>query len=179
MLNGLLYLWLQTLPVSYYPLSKGNFPILNLWLEKLCPSSIKTCWIASDMAAYSQKSGLWGQEWHEHSQRQHGFKIFQAPLRSFQGLSLQSSKLKRRSPPPFFFSSFLGLWISRFKDICCSLFFFFWSFVFSAAAPVAYGGSQARDQIGAVATSLCHSHSNTGSEPRLWSTSQLMATRDP
>ena len=30
-------------------------------------------------------------------------------------------------------------------------------------APVAYGGSQARGQIGAVAASLHHSHSNTGS----------------
>ena len=32
---------------------------------------------------------------------------------------------------------------------------------------MAYGGSQARGQIGATATSLRHSHSNAGSEPRL------------
>ena len=31
------------------------------------------------------------------------------------------------------------------------------------AAPSAYGGSQARSQIGAIATGLCHSHSNAGS----------------
>ena len=31
------------------------------------------------------------------------------------------------------------------------------------AAPAAYGGSQARDRIGAVAAGLHHSHSNTGS----------------
>ena len=37
----------------------------------------------------------------------------------------------------------------------------------SWAAPAAYGGSQARGQIGAVATSLHQSHSNAGSEPRL------------
>ena len=38
---------------------------------------------------------------------------------------------------------------------------------FFRAAFAAYGGSQARGQIGAVAASLRHSHSNTGSEPRL------------
>ena len=35
------------------------------------------------------------------------------------------------------------------------------------AAPVAYGGSQARGQLRAVAASRHHSHSNTRSEPRL------------
>ena len=52
-------------------------------------------------------------------------------------------------------------------------------FVFSKAAPMAYGGSQARGRIGAVATSLCHSHSHTGSEPHLPPTPQLTATPDP
>ena len=37
----------------------------------------------------------------------------------------------------------------------------------SWAAPTAYGDSQARDLIGATADSLCHSHSNAGSEPCL------------
>ena len=46
----------------------------------------------------------------------------------------------------------------------------------SWAAPVAYGGSQARGRIGAVATGLCQSHSNAGSEPRLQPTPQLTAT---
>ena len=46
-------------------------------------------------------------------------------------------------------------------------FFFFGLFAISWAAPAAYGGSQARGLIGAVATSLCQSHSNAGSEPRL------------
>ena len=45
----------------------------------------------------------------------------------------------------------------------------------SRAASVAYGGSQARSLIGAVATGLCQSHSNTGSEPRLQPTPQLTA----
>ena len=60
----------------------------------------------------------------------------------------------------------------RLEDL---VFFFFLLF---RAAPVAYGGSQARDLIGAVATSLCQRHSNAGSEPRLQPTSQLTATPD-
>ena len=46
------------------------------------------------------------------------------------------------------------------------------------ATPAAYGSSQARDQIGATAASLHHSHSNMGSEPHLQPTPQLMATPD-
>ena len=41
---------------------------------------------------------------------------------------------------------------------------------------MAYGESQARDLIGAVAAGLDHSHSNLGSEPHLQPTSQLMET---
>jgi len=48
----------------------------------------------------------------------------------------------------------------------------------SWAAPAAYGGSQARGWIGAVATGLHQSHSNAGSEPRLQPTPQLTATPD-
>ena len=40
-------------------------------------------------------------------------------------------------------------------------------FLLFRAIPTAYGGSQARDQIGAVAASLHHSHSNAGSKPCL------------
>ena len=47
------------------------------------------------------------------------------------------------------------------------------------AAPIAYGVSQARGQIGAVASGLGQRHSNMGSEPRLRPTPQLMATPDP
>uniref|UniRef100_A0A4X1SPA0 Cationic amino acid transporter C-terminal domain-containing protein n=1 Tax=Sus scrofa TaxID=9823 RepID=A0A4X1SPA0_PIG len=60
-------------------------------------------------------------------------------------------------------------------------FFFFFFFVFLLflwAAPVAYGGSQVRGAIGAVATGLRQSHSNTGSEPCLQPTPQLTATPD-
>ena len=45
-------------------------------------------------------------------------------------------------------------------------FFLFGLFAFSRAAPAAYGGSQDRGPIGAVATSLHQSHSNTRSEIR-------------
>ena len=57
--------------------------------------------------------------------------------------------------------------------------FFFCLFAFSRAALGAYGGSQARGLIGAVATSLRQSHSNPGSEPHLRPTPQLIATPDP
>ena len=47
-----------------------------------------------------------------------------------------------------------------------NLFFFFFSLLFRAAL-VAYGRSQARGQIGAVAMGLYHSQSNVGSKPSL------------
>ena len=47
------------------------------------------------------------------------------------------------------------------------LFLFFCLFAFSRATPAAYGGSQARGLIGAIAAGLRHSHSNVGSEPGL------------
>ena len=59
------------------------------------------------------------------------------------------------------------------------LFIYFCLFAFSRAASAAYGGSQARGRIGAVASSLRQSHSNLGSEPRLQPTPQLTATPDP
>jgi len=67
-------------------------------------------------------------------------------------------------------------------NIILFFFFFFCLFVvvvaISWAAPAAYGGSQARGQIGAVATGLRQSHSNVGSKPRLQPTPQLTATPD-
>ena len=57
-------------------------------------------------------------------------------------------------------------------------FFSFCPFAFSRAAPMAYGGSQARGLIRAVATGLHHSHSNGGSEPHPRPTPQLTATPD-
>ena len=61
--------------------------------------------------------------------------------------------------------------------------FFFFSFLLSLlffrATPAAYGGSQARDQIRAVAAGLCQSHSNVISKPHLQPTPQIMAMPDP
>ena len=54
----------------------------------------------------------------------------------------------------------------------------FFLFLLFRAAPEAYGVSQARGQIRAVAARLHHSHSNLGSEPRLRATLQLMAMPD-
>jgi len=60
-----------------------------------------------------------------------------------------------------------------------ALFIYFYLFVFSRAAPAAYGGSQLRGPIGAVAAGLHQSHSNSGSELHLQPTPQLMARPDP
>ena len=67
-----------------------------------------------------------------------------------------------------------------FQHFGFCFFGFFLSFcLFSRAAPVAYGGSQARGPIGAAATGLHHSDSNAGSEPRLQPTPQVMAMPGP
>ena len=58
-------------------------------------------------------------------------------------------------------------------------FLFFLSFVLFRAAPAACGGSQARGLIGAVATGLRQSRSNTRSEPHLRPTPQRTETPDP
>ena len=47
------------------------------------------------------------------------------------------------------------------------------------ATPVAYGGFQARRQIGATDASLCCRHSDAGSELCLQTTLQLTTTPDP
>ena len=45
------------------------------------------------------------------------------------------------------------------------------------AISMAYGGSQARERIGAAAAGLHHSRSNAGSETLLWPTPQLTETQ--
>ena len=66
--------------------------------------------------------------------------------------------------------------ISIFSDY---ILFIFWSFCLFRAIPTAYGGSQARGLIRAIAAGLRQGHSNTRSKPRLRPTPQLMATPDP
>ena len=59
-------------------------------------------------------------------------------------------------------------------------FVLFWGLIFQGVflggvkvTPASYGGSQARGWMGATAASLNHSHSNTVSEPHLWTIPQL------
>ena len=59
------------------------------------------------------------------------------------------------------------------------IYVFFCLSVFTRAAPVACGDSQARGPIRATAASLHRSHSNPGSVPLLWPTPQLMVMLDP
>ena len=58
----------------------------------------------------------------------------------------------------------------------CSLFFVFGLL---RAAPMAYGGSQARGRIGDIAGGLRHSHSDARSKPHLQPIPQLTAMPDP
>ena len=73
----------------------------------------------------------------------------------------------------------------EFMEISCnimlgkSFFFFFLTFSLFRATPMPYGGSQARGLMGAVAASLCQSHSNAGSKPRLSPTPEHTATLNP
>ena len=59
------------------------------------------------------------------------------------------------------------------------IFFFFGLLVFFRATAAAYGGSQAKGPIGALATGLHQSHSNVPSQPSLPRTWQLIARQDP
>ena len=97
----------------------------------------------------------------------------------------QSKGLKYKKFSPVYMTlnsvTFLVKVIRNLTPFLFFIFIYFCLFLgpFFRAAPVAYGGSQARGLIGAVATNLCQNHSNAGSEPLLWSTPQLRATRDP
>uniref|UniRef100_A0A4X1T9P5 RNA-directed DNA polymerase n=1 Tax=Sus scrofa TaxID=9823 RepID=A0A4X1T9P5_PIG len=75
------------------------------------------------------------------------------------------------------FSKVAGYKINIQKSVA-SFFFFFCLFVFSWAAPMAYGGSQDRGLIRAFVAGLRQSHSNAGPEPCLQATPQL-TTLDP
>ena len=74
---------------------------------------------------------------------------------------------------------------SRYPLLSCSVRLFWFGFCFVLfhfllfrAPLMAYGGSQARGLIRAVATGLHQSHSNSGSQPHLRPT-PLMGTPDP
>ena len=71
------------------------------------------------------------------------------------------------------------LWIRVIFPFIILFYYYYLSFSLFRAAPMAYGGPKARSQIGAVAVSLHHSHSNAGSEPHLQPTPQLTMMPDP
>ena len=74
----------------------------------------------------------------------------------------------------------MGLCFPQFTALFqLSKLFFFLTFCLFRATPLAYGGSQARSLIGAVASSLRQSHSNARSKLCLQPTSQLKAMPDP
>ena len=74
----------------------------------------------------------------------------------------------------------LAIWKQRIKSpFELQAAFRFCLFAISWAAPAAYGGSQARGLIGAVAVGLRQSHNNVGSEPHLQPTPQFRAMPDP
>ena len=80
--------------------------------------------------------------------------------------------------------SIRGMWgkFRFFKKVIFEqrfVFFVLFCFCLFRAVPEAYGGSQARGLIRAVAVGLHHSHSKARSEPHLRPTPQLMATPDP
>ena len=62
------------------------------------------------------------------------------------------------------------------KILEAKCFLLFLSFFLFRAAPTAYGSSQAKGPIRAVAAGLHHSHSHTGPELHLQPTPWLMAT---
>ena len=70
------------------------------------------------------------------------------------------------------------VWHVEVPSLFLFLFIFCLFLLFLWAATTAYGGSQARGRIGAVAAGLLQSHSHMGSEPCLQPISQLTAMPD-
>ena len=77
----------------------------------------------------------------------------------------------------------LSIYLIPLKNVLLGVFYFlFLFFVFFAiswATHTAYGCSQARGRVRAIAAGLHQSHSNAGSELSLQPTPQLTATPDP
>ena len=71
------------------------------------------------------------------------------------------------------------LWMPQILQIYIYTYIFLFFGVFFMATLMTYGSSQARGQIGAIAVSLHHRHSNARSKLCLPSIPQLMAIPDP
>ena len=70
----------------------------------------------------------------------------------------------------------LSCWFSKYWVLFLNFIYLFIYFCFLGPYLQHTKSSQARGQIRVPVASLCHSHSNAGSEPHLWPTPQLMAT---
>ena len=73
----------------------------------------------------------------------------------------------RPSPRKMGRAPFCILWSLSWLPVFVFVLFYFYFYLLFRAAPAAYGGSQARGQIRAIAAGLHHSHSNARSERRL------------
>ena len=113
-------------------------------------------------------------------------------LEKAQSVNVASSKMSASSGPrttlATHFAEFSVLWPTLHFHPSCIFFNWisshtsYWKhhlfLVFFKVVPAAYGAFQARGPTEAVAASLCHSHSNAGSEPYLWPSPQLTAMPD-
>ena len=73
---------------------------------------------------------------------------------------------------------FLSIYTQKW-DCWITWLFYFSGFFLGVSTPAAYGGSQARGQIRAIAAILCHSHNTVRSELHLPPTPQFRAMPDP
>ena len=98
----------------------------------------------------------------------------------------KKKKKKKEKIAMVYIRTVLPMFSSRIFMVSCLIFRFLFIYLFifvflpfSWATLVAYGGSQARGRIGAIAAGLHRSHSNLGYEPHLQPTPQFVAMPDP
>ena len=72
-----------------------------------------------------------------------------------------------------------SLYTLQWQNFLIFTFIYLFIYLFFRATSEVYGSSQAKSRIVATAASLYHNQSNSGSEPHLRSTPQLMAIPDP
>ena len=138
-------------------------------------------------STYGRELNVLSKIWNQHSG--HSSPIKARVKYKFKLSNIKGNFFKRKSSGIYYFflrfpeillSIYWHIFLSQdvfYKQLIFWPFFFF--FCLFKATLIAYGGSQARGQIGAAAASLHHSHRNVGSKPRLWPTPQLTATLDP
>ena len=145
------------------------FPLASSWptgLMKPC-SSIKT-----GFKCHLTKNTVFPSPWPSHTSSSSQEEFVSSPPSLFSSTELRACHFACVLHPVWSWalccahhSSFRGL---------ASGYNFIYLFIFRV-----YGGSQARDAIGAAAEGLPHRHSNAGSQLRQQATSQLIAMPDP